>query len=161
MLTASIVPRRIPGVSSAIAFAAAGELVMPCKFIFPAKGDGVVVVIATAGVAAKSRMMLRMVRFMICLSLDLTPRLASLGAQAGRLADYVDRSGRRVDILILEGPSSARRHAQEPRCGGNARDHAAAGVLDPAAGVNKVRGRDLLVAIGVERWRVLAVIGHG
>src|ERR1700681_3342436 len=150
----------MPELSSAIALAAAGEVDMPCIFISPAEGAGVVVVIATAGAAAKSRIALKTYRFMICLSLNLTPRLASLGAQSGRLANDIDRSGRRVDILVLEGMTSARRHAEESSSGGNARDHAAAGVLDAAPRVNKIRRRDLLVAIGVERRSVVAVTGH-
>src|ERR1700682_501931 len=160
MLTASTVPRRMPELSSAIAFAAAGELVMPCKFILPADGAGVVVVIATADAAARSTTMLRMVRFMICLSSDLTPRLASLGAESGGLADDIDRSRRRIDILVLEGLSSARRHTEESCRGGDARDHSTAGILRAVAGAEQVRRRDLLVAIGVERWRVIAIAGH-
>jgi hypothetical protein len=70
----------MPELSSAIALAAAGELDMPCMFVCAAEGAGVVVVIAVAGAATKSRIALKTYRFMICLSLNLTPRLASLGA---------------------------------------------------------------------------------
>src|ERR1700681_1932883 len=133
----------MPELSSAIALAAAGELDMPCVFVCAVEGAGVVVVIAVAGAATKSRIALKTYRFMMYLSLNLTPRLASLGAQAGGLADDVDRSGRRVDILVLERVTSACRHAEEAGGGGNARDHAAAGVFEAAASVDQVRRRDL------------------
>ena len=49
----------------------------------------VVVMIANAGAATKIRITPRIFRFMICLLLNLTPRLASLGAESGGLADHV------------------------------------------------------------------------
>src|ERR1700682_192775 len=94
-------------------------------------------------------------------SLDLTPGLASLGVHTSRFADHVDRAGGRVDVFVFERRLSGNvGSAQKPGGGGNARYKATGGVYLTAAEAHEIRGRNLLVVIGVECRGVEAVAGH-
>src|SRR5271155_503380 len=98
-------------------------------------------VTANVGAPRTSRLMRRRMRFMGCLSLDLTPRQATLvaGADAGGFADNVHIARRRVDIFVLV----AWLHREVTCSRRDARDAAPARVVRRACEINQIGRGDL------------------